>query len=92
MAETKTLGGKITFQDAVHAPFVYFEEAPAFGVMNGLVRVTLSAERTEVIEGILAPSQVITAYLRTNIQGARALIEALQGALLMAIPTEGAKN
>lgn len=78
----------MTVVDAASAPFVYFEEAPALGHVNGLIRITLSAERVVLNKGTPVGEQVVTGYLRTNIQGARSLIDALQGALLMAQPVE----
>jgi hypothetical protein len=78
----------LTVVDAANAPFIYFEEAPALGHVNGLIRVTLTAERVLLNKGVPVGEQVVTGYLRTNIQGARALIDALNSALLMAIPVE----
>jgi hypothetical protein len=94
MSESKTLGEgtKLTVADVDHAPFIYFEEAPALGYINGLVRITLSAERTTVDTGKVVSDQVVVGYLRTNIQGARALIDSLTKALLMAMPVEKTGN
>jgi hypothetical protein len=30
---------------SAHAPFLYFEEAPAFSALNGVIRITLEAVR-----------------------------------------------
>ena len=36
----------IPTSDTPHAPFIFYENAPAFGFTNGVVNVTLSANRT----------------------------------------------
>ena len=36
----------IPISDTPHAPFIFYENAPAFGFTNGVVNVTLSANRT----------------------------------------------
>jgi hypothetical protein len=37
-------GGDAALASA-HAPFLYFEDVPVFGHMNGIVRITLTASR-----------------------------------------------
>jgi hypothetical protein len=37
--------------DTPHAPFIFYEAAPAFGFANGVVKITLSASRTSVGAG-----------------------------------------
>ncbi len=72
------------------APFVYFEQASAFGHMNGVVRVTLEAMRiypSPSGQGALA-DRVVTAHLRMSVQAAQSLKAALEGALLLAAPAE----
>lgn len=78
----------ITVGDVEHAPFIYFEEAPALSHINGLIRITLSAERTLIKSGKVVSDQVAVGYLRTNVQGARALVHALESAILLAQPVE----
>ena len=78
----------MTVVDGIHAPFIYFEEAPALGYINGLIRVTLSAPDATLISGVVTAKQVVTAYLRTNVQGALALRDAINAALLLAQPVE----
>ena len=36
----------IPIHDTPHAPFIFYELAPAFGFTNGVVNITLSANRT----------------------------------------------
>ena len=74
--------------DTSHAPFIYFENAPTFGFMNGVVNITLSANRTYAgLDGAIVNEQIIVAYLRGNIPAALSLRHALDSALLLAAPT-----
>ena len=79
--------------DTPHAPFIFYEVAPAFGFMNGVVNITLSANRTYAgAEGAIS-EQVVVAYLRGNVQAALSLRQAIDSALLLAAPTpEGKTN
>jgi stress response protein YsnF len=77
--------------DVPHAPFIYFEGAPLSGHVGGMIRVTLSAERVVEQKSVIATDQVVVAYLRTNVHGARELIEALRRALLLAVPVPDGK-
>ena len=36
----------LSVSDLPHAPFIFYEAAPASGVTNGVVNITLSAHRT----------------------------------------------
>ena len=82
----------IQVSDTAHAPFVFYEIAPAFGVTNGVVNITLSANRTWIgPNNTVMNEQVVVAYLRGNILAAQSLREAIDKALLMAAPTQGDK-
>lgn len=71
-----------------HAPILYFENAPAFGTINGIIKVTLTASRDIPLpDNNVASDQVVVAYLRMNVAAARALRAALDGALLLASPS-----
>ena len=71
-----------------NAPLLYFENAPAFGTVNGIIKVTLTASRDIPLpEDNVASDQVVVAYLRMNEAAARALRAALDGALLLASPS-----
>ena len=80
---------------SVHAPFLYFENASAFGVLNGIVQITLEARRlfpSETGEKLVV-DRVAVAHLRMNIQAALSLKAAIESALLLASPTPtGTKN
>ncbi|GAB0114845.1 hypothetical protein [Acidisoma sp. C75] len=77
-----------------NAPLLYFENVPAFGTVNGIIKVTLTASRDIPLpDNNVAADQVVIAYLRMNEVAARALRAALDGALLLASPTgSGAPN
>jgi hypothetical protein len=63
----------IPVSDTPHAPFIFYEIAPAFGFTNGVVNVTLSANRTWIADGKVLNEQVVVAYLRGNVQAALSL-------------------
>jgi hypothetical protein len=68
--------------DIPHAPFIYYDAAPAIGVDNGVINITLSAHREYVgpnKETITEP--IVVAYLRGTIPAARFLRDALNRAL-----------
>jgi hypothetical protein len=78
----------VSISDTSHAPFIYFENAPAFGFMSGVVNITLSANRTYAgPEGAVVNEQIVVAYLRGNISAALNLRKAIDKALLLAAPT-----
>ena len=82
----------IPISDTPHAPFVFYENAPAFGFMNGVVNITLSANRTYAgPNGTIVNEQVVVAYLRGNVQAALSLRQAIDNALLLAAPTPEGK-
>jgi len=80
---------------SANAPLLYFDEASAYGHVNGIIRLTLEAAR--LYPATPAPGvkidRVVVAHLRMNIQAARSLKQAIEGALLLAAPPESeAKN
>jgi hypothetical protein len=73
--------------DVTNAPFIFFENAPAFGCTNGVINITLSASRAWVVQdGSVVTDQVVVAFLRGNVQAAIDLRKAIDSALLMAAP------
>ena len=82
-----SVAGEISAIASAHAPFLYFENAPAFGHLNGVIRITLEASRDVPTPGqTLSSDRVIVAHLRMNIPAALALKAAIEGALLLATP------
>jgi hypothetical protein len=84
----------IPVSDTPHAPFIFYENAPAFGFTNGIINLTLSANRTWLgSDGGVVNDQVVIVYLRGNILAALSLRQVLDNALLLAAPTpEGKPN
>lgn len=83
-----SLQGAVSGIASAHAPILYFENAPAFGHMNGILKVTLTATRDiPLANNKIASDHVVVAHLRMNQQAARALKTALEGALLLASPS-----
>ncbi|WP_131113095.1 hypothetical protein [Lichenihabitans psoromatis] len=79
------------------APIIFFDQAGTFGAYNGIGHITLSAilmRRGQ--NGTVKSDEQVTAYLRTNLHGLRALQAAIEGALLIAEPlpqgSEGKAN
>ena len=80
--------GAVSGIASADAPFLYFENAPAFGTMNGIIKVTLTATRDMPLpHNKIASDHVVVAHLRMNMAAARALKSALEGALLLASPS-----
>jgi hypothetical protein len=85
-------GTIIPVSDVPHAPFIFYEGAAALGFTNGVVNLTLSANRTWIgANGATINDQVVTAYLRGNISAAINLRDAIDKALLLATPTQEGK-
>jgi len=78
----------VPVSDAPHAPFIFYENAPAMGFTNGVVNITLSANRTYAgPDGAIVNEQIVVAYLRGNVPAALSLRQAIDNALLLAAPT-----
>ena len=83
----------VAIPDVPHAPFIFFEMTPALGHTNGIINLTLSANRVTVGPNGVINEQVVVAYLRGNIQAALSLRRAIDDALLLAAPAgEGKAN
>jgi hypothetical protein len=84
----------IPVSDTPHAPFVFYEWAPAFGFANGVVNLTLAANRAMIgKDGVVLNEQVVVAHLRGNVQAALSLRDSIDKALLLAAPVpEGKTN
>jgi hypothetical protein len=80
------LGG-ISAVASAQAPFLYFEAASAFGVLSGVIRVTLEAQQILPGEGDkVSIDRVVVGHLRMSIPAALSLKTAIEGALLLAAP------
>jgi hypothetical protein len=75
----------VIVDDVPHAPFILFESAPVFGFTNGVINITLSANRSYAgPDGAVVNEQIVVAYLRGNIPAALNLKQAIGNALLLA--------
>jgi hypothetical protein len=91
----KTTEGQVSFivRDILHAPVIYFENAPALGYLNGVIRITLSGSLSlPTSDGKTATEEIVAAYLRCNIPAALSLRKALDDALLLAAPPPEGKG
>ena len=76
--------------DIPHAPFLYFENAPTFGHLNGVFHVMLSANRyLPGADNKIQADSVVVAHLRGNRQALESLRSAIDGALLLGAKTDG---
>jgi hypothetical protein len=83
----------IPIDDVPHAPFIFYDGAPVSGFVNGIISLTLAANRTYIgPDGIAKTDHVVVAYLRGNVEAAVTLRQALDAALLMAKPTTQSVN
>jgi hypothetical protein len=80
---------KITITDTGIAPYIFFEGAPTFGFVNGIVNVTLAASRHLMKDGAPVSDFIVLAHLRCTAFAALDLRNALDNALLLAAKTEG---
>jgi hypothetical protein len=87
-------GMPLSESGSANAPFIYFETAPAFGLLNGIARISLEATRTmPLADGGTFTDRVVTGHLRMNLQAAMSLKSAVEAILLMAsTPPTHAKN
>lgn len=90
-----SVSGEISAIASANAPFIYFESAPFYGLLNGVGKVTLEVSRqiANAPGGGVLFDRVLVGYLVGNIPAIRSLRSALDGILLMAEPTpDGPKN
>jgi hypothetical protein len=79
----------LTVTETGIAPHVYFEGAPNFGFGNGIISITLAANRHLLRDGAPVTDAIAIAHLRCNIPAAIELRSALDAALLLAAPPRG---
>ena len=68
------------------APYVYFDMSAASGHINGVIQVTLVANRLVPTGGNVEIDQVIAGHLRMSVPAAHSLKLALEAAILLARP------
>lgn len=86
--------GELSALASAHAPFLYFDTVPSFGVRYGVANVTLEAFRFIPSGTEMLHDRVAVAHLRMSLDAARILRDALNGVLLAATPKppEGASH
>ena len=80
---------RLTVTDTGIAPYVYFEGAPNFGFGNGIISVTLAANRHLLRDGAPVTDAVAVAHPRCNVPAAIELRSVLDAALLLAARPQG---
>ena len=80
--------GRLSAIVSANAPFIYFDNAPFYGLMNGMGQITLDANRNfgTDTDGKPIMDRVVVAHIRCNVAAVRGLRAALDGILLMAAP------
>ena len=72
------VSGHVSAIGSAGAPFVYFEGASYYGLLNGIGRITLEAERLCAgTDGMITTDKVFVAHLRGNLPAIRSLRAAL---------------
>jgi len=87
-ASDPTATPKLTVTDTGMAPYIYFEGAPNFGFMHGIINITIAANRHLLRDGAPVAYAMAIAHLRCNIPAAIELRNALDAALLLAAPPQ----
>jgi hypothetical protein len=87
--DTKDLPAIGVAHEAHHAPIVFFDNAATLAHFQGVVAVSLSAITWQQTDGP-GPriEQMMVAHLRTTVQGAISLRDAINSALLLAAPAK----
>jgi hypothetical protein len=86
--------GDISAIASGHAPFLYFDSAPSYGYADGVVKITLVAQRI-LPRKTEQPAQdfAIVAHLRMSRTAAQSLKDALENALSLGAPAvSGTRN
>jgi hypothetical protein len=92
-----SVAGGISAIASAQAPFIYFENAPFFGFLNGVGKIAIEASRQiaqapQGGQGVLF-DRVLVAHLVGNIPALKSLRAAIDGVILMAEPkAEGRAN
>ncbi|MGB7097527.1 MAG: hypothetical protein WBD95_02000 [Xanthobacteraceae bacterium] len=92
-----SVAGGISAIASAQAPFLYFENAPFFGFLNGIGKITIETSRQiapapDGAQGVLF-DRVLVAHLVGNIPALKSLRAAIDGVILLAEPKpEGPTN
>ena len=85
---------KPVYADDPHAPFIFFDNVPNSGALDGVVTITLSAQAMlpNADQTRVDVRHLAVAYLRCNRKAALALKKAIDNALLIGARVEGGPN
>jgi hypothetical protein len=93
MANKPDIAPAARVSDEANAPVIFFDNVPVFNNYNGVIGLTLSVNRSlPDNKGGIIHDQVVIAFLRSNIQGAMALRQAIDDAMLLGTKQEGKPN
>ena len=87
-----SMTGGISAIASANAPLIYFDRAPCFGVIDGVVQITLEAVRLQPSPDRALSDRVLVGHLRTTTTGAKTLIESLVKALSLLEKPQGPAN
>lgn len=83
----------IELEGSVTAPILMFDEAPLYGIMGGIGRITLSAIlQDEDGQGGVKQRRKVVVHLRGNGTAFHALREAINGMEMLATPAQGGEK
>ena len=84
---TESEGGKPIATD-LNAPFVSFDNIPAFGVTHGMFNIVLAASRpTLMLDGQVPNIPVVRAQLQCSLEGLHLLRASIEQLILLATST-----
>lgn len=83
MADDPDDTGRAAYRNTDTAPFVYFDMAPVFGVLDGVIQIELAARTISPDAGGTKIEYLTTCRLRCNASAAMGLREALDKAVAM---------
>ncbi len=86
ITDVKPAIGGVDVSSSANAPYIYFDSPGASGHINGVIQVTLVANRLVPVDGVVVIDQVIAAHLRMSVAAAHSLKLALEAAILLAAP------
>ena len=76
-----------------NAPFIYFDAAVSYGVLNGAIQIELMANvLIPTPDGGVRADGTFTAHLRCSPVAAASLRNAIDKAILIAVPSQGSTN
>jgi len=90
-----SVSGGLSALASANAPFIFFDNSPFFGLLNGICQITLEANRNFGADADGKPliDRAIVAHLRCNVAALVGLRKVIDGILLMAEPKpEGPAN